>query len=154
MNEADAYRTGHNIIQLANSLTRLANQKMRDTGLTASQSEAMRYILKHSDEQLTAVELMEQLDLSQSTVAGLIKRLEAKQLICRHTDEQDARRSLIMPTKHGQALHSALRRIAAHTEHELLQGMTDVEIREFNRLLELAQANISRMRYKGGAEDE
>ena len=74
MNEADAYRTGHNIIQLANSLTRLANQKMRDTGLTASQSEAMRYILKHSDEQLTAVELMEQLDLSQSTVAGLIKR--------------------------------------------------------------------------------
>lgn len=154
LHEYDSYRTGHNIVQLSNALTRLANRKMRDTGLTASQSEAMRYILKHPDERITAADLMAQLDLSQSTVAGLIKRLEAKQLICRHTDAQDARRSVILPTERGFALRSELRRIAMHTELELLRGMSECEITEFNRLLELAQANINCMRGQEDAEDE
>ncbi len=154
MYAVDGYRTGHNIVQLANALTRLANQKMRDMGLTASQSDAMRFILRHYDERLTAADLMERLGLSQSTVAGLIKRLEVKRLICRRTDEQDARRCLIVPTERGLALRAALRDIAARTEADLLSGMSAYEIGEFNQLLERAHANLSRMSGRGGEPHE
>ena len=71
-------------------------------GLTAAQSEAIKYILRNYEEnELTAMDVMDSLQLSQSTVAGIIKRLESKGLIERRTTEKDSRKSIISPTEKG-----------------------------------------------------
>ena len=140
------YKTAGQIIQLGNALAWFRNQKMQSKGLTYSQSDAIRYILRHRDEGITAGTLMEQLRLSQSTIAGLLKRLEEKNLIERRTANDDGRKSIIQPTQEGLALEEYLKEIAIQVEHILLQGMSKAEQAEFNRLLDTALVNMNSVR--------
>lgn len=137
------YRTGRLLVQLGNSVSWFRNQKMKKVGLTSSQSEVIRHILKHRNESLTAGDIMTQFSLSQSTVAGILKRLEKKGLLVRQADETDARKSIITLTSSGLAMESNLKLIAAQTEDLLLHGMTEEEQAEFNHLLQIALSNMN-----------
>lgn len=148
MADTSKFRTANRAILLGNAVTKLKNQKTQFMELTSTQSEAIRYILKHYDEkELTAADLMENLQLSQSTVAGIIKRLEGKDLIFRSTAADDNRKSIISPTPKGIKLEEALKHTAAEIEELLLQGMDTAEQAEFNRLLQKALDNISLSAY-------
>lgn len=150
MIQKSQYQTASRVVQLGNAVTWLKNQKTQFMGLTATQSEAIRYILKHHDEKdITAADLMEHLQLSQSTVAGIIHRLESKSLISRTVASNDNRKSVILPTKNGLELEETLKMAAVDTEKLLLQGMTAEEQVDFNRLLQKALDNMSEIREKG-----
>lgn len=140
------HRTGRNLVQLGNAVSWFRNQKFLLIGLTSSQSEVMRYVLKNQKESITAGDLIAQLGLSQSTVAGIIKRLEKKNLLMRCTDDSDARKSIIVPTDDGLRIEKYLKEVAAQTEEVLLQGMTEAEQDELNRLLKIALNNINTYR--------
>ena len=113
-------------------------------GLTSTQSEAIRYILKnYREKSLSAADLMKYLQLSQSTVAGIIQRLEQKELIERTVSETDARKSIIRPTIKGLELEEALKQSAVETEALLLDGMTKEEQELFNHLLQKALDNMN-----------
>lgn len=149
MADTSQFRTANRIILLGNAVTKLKNQKTQFMELTSTQSEAIRYILKHYDEkELTAADLMENLQLSQSTVAGIIKRLEGKELIFRRAAEDDNRKSIIAPTPKGIELEEALKQTASSIEELLLRGMDAGEQAEFNRLLQKALDNINDSAYK------
>ena len=92
---------------------------------------------------------MAQLDLSPSTMAGILKRLENKALITRKTDENDARKIIITPTREGLALEDYLKETAAQTEEILLRGMTKAEQDEFYRLLKIALENANAVKKSG-----
>lgn len=69
---------------MGNAVIRLKNLKTQFMELTSSQSDAIRYILKNYDaKQITASDLMKNLQLYQSTLAGIIQRLERKELLRR-----------------------------------------------------------------------
>jgi MarR family multiple gene transcriptional regulator MgrA len=89
---------------------------------------------------------MEKLGLSQSTIAGLLKRLEEKGLISRYTDGSDGRRSVIQLTSTGLALEEYLQGIAVQTGNIMLNGMSDEEQNEFSRLLHTALTNMNAVR--------
>lgn len=147
------FQTAARARQLGNAITTLRNSNAPFTGLTAAQSEAIRYILKHHEKApLTAAHLMTALHLSQSTVAGIIHRLEDKELITRTAAPGDSRKSLIRPTEKGLQLEEQLRASAAQTQQILFRGMTEEEQREFDRLLELALRNIQNAREAGHHE--
>ncbi|MDE7245842.1 MAG: MarR family transcriptional regulator [Oscillospiraceae bacterium] len=148
MIDTSQFRTANRIILLGNAVTKLKNRKTQFMQLTATQSEAIRYILKHYDEkELTAADLMESLQLSQSTVAGIIQRLEGKDLIFRRMAEDDNRKSIIAPTQKGMELEEALKQTAVEIEDLLLHGMSVEEQKEFNRLLQRALDNINPLVY-------
>lgn len=150
MIQKSQFQTASRVVQLGNAVTWLKNQSTQFMGLTATQSEAIRFILKnYAEKDLTAADLMEQLHLSQSTVAGIIKRLEGKSLIQRTTASDDNRKSIIMPTEKGLQLEEDLKRTAVDTEKVLVQGMTDSEQLEFNRLLQIALDNANTARKNG-----
>lgn len=136
------YRTALHIVKLGNAVTWMRNERMKKIDITSSQSEVIRYILKHKNENITACNLMKHLSLSQSTIAGIIKRLEAKSLVIRKKSEKDTRKIIIIPTEQGLKLDHYLKETARQTEDVLLKGMTDDEQREFNRLLEIALSNV------------
>ncbi len=142
------YKTASKIVRLGNAITWLRNIKMQEYELTATQSEAIRYILKQpTDREITAKDLIDDLNLSQSTVAGIVKRLEAKGLITRKTDETDARKNAIIITEKGMELEEVLRTNAVATEELLLKGLSDKEKTEFYRLLEKAFDNVNSVRF-------
>ena len=144
------FRTKRKIGLIGNAVTKLKNKRTQFMDLTSSQSEAIRYILKnHHDREITAANLMENLRLSQSTVAGIIKRLEGKDLIVRRVMDNDNRKSVILPTKKGLKLDNKLRQTAAEVEEQLVSGMTDNEIETFNMLLQKTFDNITKENLHG-----
>lgn len=147
MIQKSQFQTVSKVIRLGNAVTNLRNQNTQFMGLTSTQSEAVRYILKnYGEKELTAIDLMEHLQLSQSTVAGIVKRLEEKALIERKNAHGDSRKNIIRPTVNGLKLEEALKLTAVETEQVLMQGMSEAEQEEFNRLLEIALDNVSMAR--------
>ena len=138
------FQTATRAIQLGNAVSYIKNQRTQFMGLTSTQSEAIRYILKnYREKSLSAADLMKYLQLSQSTVAGIIQRLEQKELIERTVSETDARKSIIRPTIKGLKLEEALKQSAVETEALLLDGMTKEEQELFNHLLQKALDNMN-----------
>lgn len=147
MIQKSQFQTASRVVQLGNSVTWLKNQNTQFMGLTATQSEAIRFVLKnYAEKELTAADLMEHLHLSQSTVAGIIKRLENKSFIKRTTAVGDSRKSIITPTEDGLHLEEDLKLAAVDTEQIIVQGMTPTEQAEFNRLLQKALDNVNAVR--------
>lgn len=155
MIQDNQFQTASKIVRLGNAVTWLRNRKTQSFGLTASQSEVIRYILKHDNQPLTALELIENLQLSQSTIAGILQRLEAKGFIIREADRNDNRKSIILPTEAGFQLREALKETALETEEFLLSGMSETEKSQFGALLQKALDNMNDMKQqKGGGSDE
>ena len=151
MNDKSQLRTASRIVQLANAIVWLRNTQLQDLQLTSSQSETLLYILRQPpDREIFAGNLMDDLRLSQSTVAGIVKRLEDKGLIRRTTASHDNRKSIISLTDRGRQLDQVLRRNAVRTEAALLDGMSAAERQQLLRLLEQAEKNLALIRQKGG----
>lgn len=150
MVEAAQFKTASLIVRLGNVVAWLRNQRMQKRDITSTQSDVIRYILKHRQEPVSAGDLMKEFSLSPSTMAGILKRLENKALIARRTDEQDARKILIAPTEEGLALEDYLKETAVQTEEILLRGMSEAEQAEFYRLLQIALRNANAVKMAGG----
>lgn len=146
MIEAIQYKTASTIVQLGNAVTYYRNIKMQEYGLTSAQGEAVRTILHEPG--ITAAELKKRLGLSQSTVAGILERLENKGLIKKTLVDGDARKMSLFSTAQGLELEEMLKRTALETQQIIMEGMTKSEQEEFNRLLEIALAHMSAIRTK------
>ena len=121
------FRAASLIVQLGNAVTYYRNLKMEHIGLTSVQSDALIAALRNPG--ITAARLKEQLQLSQSTVAGILSRVAGKGLIEKKADQE-------MP----------LKEIALETQQSLVEGMSEAEQEEFIRLLDIALENMNRVR--------
>ncbi len=144
MIEVSQFKTATKLVQLGNAVTYFRNIKEKEFGLTSVQSDAMRAILENPG--ITAVMLKEKMKLSQSTMAGILFRLERKGIIIRSADESDGRKAILSATKKGEELAEALKNTAFETQRELTAGMSDGEKTEFDRLLQIALDNMHAIR--------
>lgn len=138
------FKTASLIVKLGNAVTYYRNLKMESLDLTSVQSDAMIAIYRNPG--ITATQLKEHLRLSQSTVAGIIARLESKDLIQKVADQEDARKFILVPTEQGMRLEQPLRETALDTQQFLVDGMSEAEQAEFDRLLQIALDNMNRVR--------
>lgn len=144
MIEPTQFKTASLIVKLGNAVTYYRNQKMECIDLTSVQSDAIIATLRNPG--ITATQMREQLQLSPSTVAGILSRLEAKGLLTKTTDQEDARKAILTLTAEGQSLEEPLKQIALETQQSLVEGMTEAEQAEFVRLLQIALDNMNRLR--------
>lgn len=144
MIEATQYRTASTIVRLGNAVTYYRNLKMQEYGLTSAQGDVIRAILHEPG--ITAAELKKKLGLSQSTVAGILERLEIKGLLEKVLVDGDARKMSLLPTPRGLELEAMLKQTALETQRRITEGMTQEEQKEFDRLLEMALAHMAAVR--------
>ena len=131
MIQSNQFITASLIVKLGNAVTYYRNTKMEGLELTSVQSDAFIATLRNPG--ITASELKELLKLSQSTVAGIIARLESKGLIEKSVDEADARKAILIPTNQGKSLEEPLKKIAIGTQQCLVDGMSLEEQEEFEK---------------------
>ncbi len=148
MIEVSQFKTATKLVQLGNAVTYFRNIKEKEIGLTSVQSDAMRAILENPG--ITAVMLKEKMRLSQSTIAGILSRLERKGIIMKSADKNDGRKAILSATKLGEELAESLKMTALETQRELTLGMNDDEKREFDRLLQIALDNMHAIRAEKG----
>lgn len=144
MVQAEQFKTASLLVKIGNAVTYYRNKKMEDLDLTSVQSDVLIDILRNPG--ITASEIKEHIQLSQSTVAGIIARLESKGLISKVVDENDARKVILYPAKQGSALEETLKEIAVETQQFLVEGLSEAEQAEFARILEIALNNLNRVR--------
>ncbi len=144
MIEVSQFKTATRLVQLGNAVTYFRNIKEKEIGLTSVQSDAMRAILENPG--ITAVMLKEKMRLSQSTMAGILFRLERKGIIMKSADEKDGRKAILSATELGEALAESLKITALETQRELTAGMSCEEKAEFDRLLQIALDNMHAIR--------
>lgn len=144
MIQSNQFKTASLIVKLGNAVTYYRNIKMESLDLTSVQSDAFIATLRNPG--ITASELKEYLQLSQSTVAGIIARLENKGLIKKTIDQGDARKAILIPTEQGVLLEEPLKEIALSTQQSLVEGMCEEEQAELSRLLQIALDNMNRIR--------
>lgn len=144
MVELNQFKTASLLVKLGNAVTYYRNKKMENIDLTSIQSDVFIDIIRNPG--ITASELKDHVQLSQSTVAGIIARLESKLLISKVPDSNDARKVFLYPSQQGLELEEPLKEIALETQLFLVEGMSETEQSEFTRLLQVALNNLSRAR--------
>lgn len=132
------------IWKLGNALVKYRNESLKDQGLTSVQAEVISFILKNQDkDEINLLDVQKHLTLTHPTVIGIAKRLEEKHFLKREQSKTDARYTCLKLTKKGLEFRNVLINKAAENEELLLQGMTDDERIEFNRLLGIALKNMT-----------
>lgn len=110
---------GWYIKRIDNALEKEANQNLQDLNLTMQQNRVL-ILLAHAEKHtLSLKELEEFFCAAQSTVAGLVSRLEKKGLIEAVPDPADRRVKLARLTEEGVKLHAKSRQKVVDSEERL-----------------------------------
>lgn len=134
MNEINT--CGMLIRQIHNALEKIVNNQLKAKGLTFSQMSALIEILNTPARKLTFKELEKCLSLAQSTTAGLISRLEQKNLVSVSGDTDDKRIKYVEITSPGEKFCKEAKQEMEQTEKNLLKNLSDPEKESLLSLLE------------------
>ena len=131
---------------ISNAMSQNMQQNVEQLGLTSTQGMFLHHIW-FRQEQLGLVtyarDLEEFFDITHPTVSGILQRMEAAGFIRFQSSQTDRRCKSIHLTQHAMEVHSHTAQHIRQTEARLVNGMTEAEIQEFRRLLQLAAANLN-----------
>lgn len=133
------------IRQINNALEKRVNSQLKEKGLTLSQISALIEILNMPAKKLTFKELEKRLSLAQSTTAGLISRLEQKNLITVSGDKDDKRIKYVEITPPGEKFCKEARQEMDRTEKMLLKNLSSTEKESLSSLLEEINRTVREM---------
>ena len=118
-----------------NALEKEANQNLQALNLTMQQNRLLILLAHAKGHTLSLKALEEHFGAAQSTVAGLVSRLEKKGLIEAVPDPADRRVKLARLTEEGVKLHAQSRQFVLDTEERLTANLSPEEREVFLRCL-------------------
>ena len=134
--------SGQLIKLLHDRLEKQANNTLRAQDLTMMQISVLMELQKTEQKQLSMKELERKFCIAQSTVAGIISRLEQKGFVEAFGDAADKRVKLVHITPVGEACCKEAAGYMEQAEQTLLQGFSEEEKMRFNLLLTRAAENM------------
>ena len=134
--------SGQLIKLLHDRLEKQANNTLRAQDLTMMQISVLMELQKTEQKQLSMKELERKFCIAQSTVAGIISRLEQKGFVEAFGDAADKRVKLVHITPAGEACCREAAGYMEQAEQTLLQGFSEEEKTTFNLLLTRAAENM------------
>ncbi len=115
------------IKRIDNALEKEANCNLQALNLTMQQNRVL-ILLAHAEEHTLSLKALEErFGAAQSTVAGLVSRLEKKGLIEALTDPTDKRVKLARLTEEGVKLHAQSRQRVIESEERLTSLLSPEE---------------------------
>ena len=115
------------IKRIDNALEKEANQNLQALNLTMQQNRVLILLAHAEAHTLSLKALEERFGAAQSTVAGLVARLEKKGLIEAVTDPSDRRVKLARLTEEGVRLHAQSRQNVLAAEARLTANLSPEE---------------------------
>ena len=95
--------------------------------VTGTNGWIIGYIADHCDQNIYQKDLEEKFSITRSTASKVIKRMEQKGLIERHSVPHDARLKKLVLTERAKALHEEIIQDVDEIERELLIGFSNEE---------------------------
>ena len=125
------FTAGGMIKQINEAFEKNANNSLRDKGLTMSQFRVLLLLNFNPEGLLTLKEIEKALMCAQSTVHGLVGRLEEKNLVAACGDPADKRIRIIGITEKGRGYCKEARLHMKKVEGEILSPLNDEEKKQF-----------------------
>jgi DNA-binding MarR family transcriptional regulator len=133
---------GRLIKQIHDALDKHVNNELRRKDLTLAQARILIELGENGGGALPLKELERSFHVAQSTVVGLVRRLEAKGLLEGFTDPKDSRVKLVRLTAEGENFLDATRQEVIRTDERLMSGLSEAEERDLLRMLRKIYENI------------
>jgi len=118
---------GWYIKRIDNALEKEANGNLQALNLTIQQNRVLIQLAHAEGNTLSLKALEERFGAAQSTVAGLVSRLEKKGLVEPLSDPADRRIKLVRLTEEGARLHAVSRQNVVDSEERLTALLTEEE---------------------------
>lgn len=131
------------IRQIHTTTEKRINNSMRAMGLTHAQVCMLFILIEREGGCCSMKELERQLDLAQSTTAGIVKRTEEKGLVECLPDPDDRRSKLVRVTEAGRLRHRETQEDIRRMEEWLLHALTPEERLQFLSMLQRVYHSIS-----------
>jgi len=127
------------IISLNRNFNRTLRHKfhglMQDSGFTFPQLSVISILAKSGEQRVS--DISEKMGLSDSTVSGILDRLEQKEILERKRDKDDRRVVKIYLSKGSQKIYQEFHRKRGEYFTHLLKELSDQEIKDIIKGLEI-----------------
>lgn len=127
---------------IATALGQDMQQSTEALGLTPTQIMFLHHLWVRHETVTYAKDLEDFFSVKHSTVSGVLQRMEAAGFVSITASETDRRCKLVALTQKGLDAHEQTSRQIRQSEARLVCGMTDSEVAELRRLLDLAARNL------------
>ena len=128
--------------QINDKLTQYMNNELQPFGLTTTQAKFLRFLNGRKGANTSQKDIEEYFDIAHSTVIGVLKRLEQKKLVSFVEDPNDRRKKLVVLLPAEQEIHEQVKRAKARIDEQMLNGMTEAQVKELEKSLIQLHDNI------------
>ncbi len=128
--------------QIHDRLEKQSNNALRAKDLTMMQVSVLLALQQVAEQRLSMKELERYFGVTQSTVAGIVSRLEQKGLVEAFGDAADRRVKLVHITPAGELCCAEAACRMEEAEENLLRGLSEEERKLLNRLLTRVADNL------------
>lgn len=142
--------------KISHTFFHVINDCIRDTDLTKSQWDVIRYLIqrrKENADRVTQRDIERFFSVSNPTISGILDRLEKKGLIERSLCEHDKRVHHISPTREAFVLYERVIDDINHQEEKLLSTFSQTQLEEGVAFLEQILSNLIEMKGESYVKD-
>jgi DNA-binding MarR family transcriptional regulator len=130
------------IKQIHDAVGKRANNALRADGLTLTQMRVLTELGENGGGAMPLKELERRFGVAQSTVVGIVRRLEAKGFLYGFTDPEDNRVKLVGLTPAGEQFHENSAQAINEMETRMTARLTEAERRDLLRMLRTVYENV------------
>ncbi len=128
-----------NLMRTSDAVHRAFQRKTRDWGVTSTQYNVLRILRGAEQRGLTCAAIGSRMITAEPDITRLLGRLKTLKLIRQHRDPKDRRVVWTRISQAGLDMLKAMDPVIERAPKELLENMSEPELVEFIRLLELAR---------------
>lgn len=133
---------GLQVKKINDLMEKRANQAMLEEDLTFSQHHVLVCLMKTEGHSMTLKQLEKHFRVAQATMAGIVKRLESKELVKCTADPQDRRIKVVTLTPGGEESCRRSYRYMKSGEEKMMERLSGAEKEELNRLLTIVYETL------------
>ena len=117
------------------------------------QGGILGYLYHHQGEPVYQKDLEKEFRVSRATATNTLQVMERDGFIVRKAMDKDARLKRIQMTEEAYRNHVRIEEHMDMMDARMLKGMTEIEVQELYRLLEIVQQNLEELAVELGDED-
>ena len=136
------HRIGYQFKLISDKLKVHADADLKNQGLTLAQSRVLTF-LNEQDGIATQKEIEDYLQVSHPTVVGLVSRMEQNELVETWLDPENRRNKMVRLTEKSKKIGENMDEVTEQHDKALLNGLSEQEQAELNRMLNIILKNLT-----------
>lgn len=138
---------GYEIHRLDNAIKKKIDNKLKSDGLdeaTMTNGWVLKYLYDNRDKEVYQKDIEKHFNIGRSTVTGILKLMEQKELVNRISVENDARLKRVILLPKGEEVHLMISNAICATNAQIVEDITTEELETLFGILNKIHTNIKK----------